>query len=65
MKRMAKKKKAQSKPKKPIKVYTYYDAKGAGLEKKKRACPKCGDGVFLAMHKDRMTCGKCSYMEKV
>ncbi|HLC37997.1 MAG TPA: hypothetical protein VJI71_00935 [Candidatus Norongarragalinales archaeon] len=27
-------------------------------------CPKCGPGVRLADHKDRVSCGKCGYMEK-
>ena len=26
-------------------------------------CQKCGPGVFMAKHKDRMTCGKCGYTE--
>jgi len=27
-------------------------------------CPKCGAGVKLAAHKDRMSCGKCGYFER-
>jgi ubiquitin-small subunit ribosomal protein S27Ae len=27
-------------------------------------CPRCGVGVFLAKHKDRVTCGKCGYMHQ-
>src|SRR3989344_5129984 len=30
---------------------------------KARTCPKCGAGVYLAIHKDRETCGKCGYTE--
>lgn len=30
----------------------------------KKTCPKCGPGVYLAEHKDRMSCGKCGYYEK-
>ena len=30
---------------------------------KKRTCPKCGPGVFLAKHQDRMHCGRCGYTE--
>ena len=30
---------------------------------RKKSCPKCGEGVFMAAHKDRLTCGKCSYSE--
>ncbi len=26
-------------------------------------CPRCGEGVFLAIHKNRKTCGKCGYSE--
>lgn len=33
------------------------------LERKKRHCPKCGPGVFLAEHADRNSCGKCGYTE--
>ena len=29
----------------------------------RRNCPKCGDGVFLAEHKDRLSCGTCGYTE--
>ncbi|MBI5229323.1 30S ribosomal protein S27ae [Candidatus Micrarchaeota archaeon] len=29
----------------------------------KNFCPKCGPGVHLAEHKNRRTCGKCSYTE--
>jgi small subunit ribosomal protein S27Ae len=28
---------------------------------KKSFCPKCGEGVRLAEHKDRFHCGKCGY----
>ena len=30
---------------------------------KGKSCPRCGGGVFLAMHKDRVHCGKCNYTE--
>ncbi|MFH1056638.1 MAG: 30S ribosomal protein S27ae [Candidatus Micrarchaeota archaeon] len=48
------------------------EQKGAGKKEKKsfkpysqgRYCPKCGPGTKLAGHKDRLTCGKCGYMEK-
>jgi ubiquitin-small subunit ribosomal protein S27Ae len=33
------------------------------LERKRRSCPKCGDGVFLAEHSNRVSCGKCGYTE--
>jgi ubiquitin-small subunit ribosomal protein S27Ae len=30
---------------------------------KKKTCPKCGAGVFMAEHKNRISCGKCGYTE--
>jgi ubiquitin-small subunit ribosomal protein S27Ae len=36
----------------------------SGGKIKNRFCPKCGPGVALADHKDRLYCGKCHYMEK-
>ena len=60
---MAKKK--QKTPKKPIKVYIYFKVSGDKVERLKKHCPKCGEGVFLAHHKDRLTCGRCGYMEKI
>ena len=40
-----------------------YEVQGDKIERKKRACPRCGDGVFMADHKDRYSCGKCTYTE--
>jgi len=57
---MAKKKKN---PKKPTQTWKLYKAEGGKVERKNKFCPKCGDGYFLASHKDRLTCGKCSYSE--
>lgn len=30
---------------------------------KNKSCPKCGPGVFLAEHANRVSCGKCGYTE--
>ena len=57
---MAKKKKN---PKKPMQVWKLYHVSGEKVERKNKFCPKCGAGYFLAGHKDRLTCGKCSYSE--
>ncbi|MEW5996530.1 MAG: ribosomal S27a family protein [Candidatus Micrarchaeota archaeon] len=47
--------------------------KAAAAKKEKKAikpyrpgkhCPKCGPGVRLAQHKDRLSCGKCGYFER-
>lgn len=32
-------------------------------KKNGKECIKCGPGVFLANHKDRVSCGKCGYTE--
>jgi len=42
---------------------TLYNAKDSGVERKNRFCPKCGPGIFMALHKERVTCGKCGYTE--
>ncbi|MBI1974034.1 30S ribosomal protein S27ae [Candidatus Micrarchaeota archaeon] len=39
----------------------WFDVKGAKLERKKQTCPKCGDGYWMAEHKDRVHCGHCGY----
>jgi len=57
---MAKKKKAQ---KKPMQRWKLYQVSGNKLERKNKSCPKCGSGVFLAQHKDRVACGNCHYTE--
>lgn len=41
-----------------------YKIDGSKLTRGSRFCPKCGQGIFMASHKDRYTCGKCNYMEK-
>ena len=40
-----------------------YEVKGGSFSRKTRSCPKCGPGIFMALHKDRFACGKCSYTE--
>ena len=44
--------------KKPSKKYDM-------VREKREHCPKCGPGIYLALHKnpDRKTCGKCGYTE--
>ncbi len=41
----------------------FYEAKGNGISRKNKSCPKCGPGYFLAEHKNRISCGKCHYTE--
>ncbi len=40
-----------------------YKTEGGKLVRTKPVCPKCGPGVFMATHKDRVSCGKCGYTE--
>lgn len=55
--------KKQKKPRKPMQVWKVYESKGGSLSRKTVFCPKCGPGVFLGRHKDRVSCGKCGYTE--
>jgi ubiquitin-small subunit ribosomal protein S27Ae len=40
-----------------------YEISGDAIKRKNMSCPKCGPGVFLGKHKDRVVCGKCQYAE--
>jgi len=40
-----------------------FKVEGDKIVRLRRNCPKCGDGVFLAEHKDRLSCGACGYTE--
>ena len=40
-----------------------YKVDGDKITRLRRTCPKCGDGVFLAEHQDRLSCGSCGYTE--
>jgi len=44
-------------------VRKYYEIQEGKIVRKRRFCPRCGPGVFLAEHKDRYSCGKCGYTE--
>jgi ubiquitin-small subunit ribosomal protein S27Ae len=66
---MAKKKSSDKKGKKVAtkkpckKANEYYQVSGDKVERKNKSCPKCGQGNFMAKHKDRLVCGKCQYVE--
>lgn len=50
--------------KKPAKrLGNLYVIAGDKASRKNKFCPKCGPGMFLAAHKDRLVCGKCFYVE--
>jgi ubiquitin-small subunit ribosomal protein S27Ae len=40
-----------------------YMIKDGQLIRTRQACPKCGPGIFMAHHKDRVSCGHCGHTE--
>ena len=43
--------------------WSKYSVEDGKLVRKSEFCPKCGPGVFLAIHSNRKSCGKCGYTE--
>jgi len=65
-------KKKPRRKRKPVNVWKFFETqekqsfsgeKGDSVVRKRKSCPKCGQGVFMAQHKGRITCGKCGYSE--
>ena len=56
---------ARTKPNnhKPPETWKFFKVAGDKVERKGKICPKCGNAVFMAEHKNRYTCGKCAYTE--
>jgi len=55
---------------KPSQKWKSYKVEGVKVERVKKTCPRCGDGVFMAEHKQkdgsiRYVCGRCFYTEWV
>lgn len=46
-----------------VQIWEKYDVDGEGVTRKGESCPRCGEGVFLAEHGNRMTCGRCGFSE--
>ncbi|GAB7016921.1 30S ribosomal protein S27ae [Methanogenium cariaci] len=46
-----------------VKRSEYYTMEGNTAVPQRKVCPRCGKGVFMAEHKDRVSCGKCGYTE--
>lgn len=44
-------------------IKDYYEIRDGVLIRKRMYCPKCGEGVFLGEHADRLSCGRCGYTE--
>lgn len=52
--------KKKVKNKRPSKRYSKYKL-SEGRVIREAMCPRCGNGTFLAEHKNRQTCGTCHY----
>ncbi|HPY59957.1 MAG TPA: 30S ribosomal protein S27ae [Methanospirillum sp.] len=46
-----------------VKRSAYFKVEGKSAVAQRRYCPRCGPGVFMGEHKDRVSCGKCGYTE--
>lgn len=44
-------------------IWQKYQVSGDKAERSLKSCPKCGQGFFMAQHKERTTCGTCGYTE--
>ncbi len=42
---------------------SFYKIDGDSVIRERKYCPKCGEGVFMAQHKNRSHCGKCGFSE--
>jgi small subunit ribosomal protein S27Ae len=42
-------------------ITTAYKVESGSLKRCKKVCPRCGDGTFMASHKNRDCCGRCGY----
>ncbi len=49
---------------KSYQIYKAYRIEGNKLIRKGGMCPKC-EGSLLGLHKDRKSCGRCGYMERI
>lgn len=53
---------------KVTKMWEIMSVEGGKIERKKKTCRRCGDGIYMAEHKEkdgkvRSYCGKCHYTE--
>ena len=65
MAKEAQKGKKQRKPKVSSKKWEKYKIEGETAKPIQRFCPRCGPGIFLAVSKGRLFCGKCHLTEFV
>lgn len=48
---------------KNVQIWKKYKLDGNKIVLEGKFCPRCGPAIFLAQHKDRISCGKCGYAE--
>jgi small subunit ribosomal protein S27Ae len=46
-----------------VQVWKLYKVEGDALKRLREACPRCGQGTFLAQYKSRKYCGKCGWSQ--
>jgi small subunit ribosomal protein S27Ae len=46
-----------------MKKSEFFKVEGDRITRVRKYCPKCGPAIFLAEHKNRLSCGKCGYTE--
>ncbi len=46
-----------------VKTHSFYEIGGEEAVRKRKSCPRCGQGTWLGEHKGRLYCGKCGYTE--
>ena len=51
-------------PKKAVAKKDAYQVDGDKVTRTKPVCPKCGPGVFMATHKDRVSCGYTEFKKE-
>ncbi|MFP4005987.1 MAG: 30S ribosomal protein S27ae [Candidatus Hadarchaeia archaeon] len=54
---------SQTRNKVRSKRYELYEVEDDEVKRSKKSCPRCGPGVFMADHGERLACGKCGYTE--
>ena len=60
--------KEKKKSKVPSQRWKAYKVEGDKVVRVKKECPRCGKGIFLALHEKpqkRYYCGKCGYVEYI
>ena len=42
-----------------VKINSLYKVDNGKIVRARKPCPRCGDGTYMAHHKDRDYCGRC------